>query len=184
MKRRSAGSTGDRQGRFSLVFQDAYLDLLRFVERRVPAEAAEDVVADVFLVAWRRWDAAPGDSSECRAWLFGIARNCLLNARRSQARRDALEVRALVDLAPADDPADATAARVDLAAAWRRLKPGEQEALALVTLDGVTPAQAARVLGVSSTAFRLRLMRARRALRHALHAEASLPTAHRMETIP
>ena len=58
--------------------------------------------------------------------------------------------------------------RVDLAAAWPRLSPVHQEAIALAVLDGLTGPEAALVLGISPTAFRLRLSRARRSLRRHL----------------
>ena len=63
-------------------------DVLRFAQRRVHPSHAEDVVAEAFLVAWRRLDDAPPRSADLRAWLFGITRNHLLNARRGQDRRD------------------------------------------------------------------------------------------------
>ena len=47
---------------------------------------------------------------------------------------------------------------------WKRLSAAEQEALALTVFDDLTSPQAALVLGITSTAYRLRLMRARRAL--------------------
>ncbi len=54
---------------------------------------------------------------------------------------------------------------VDLSRAWRRLSPVHQEALALSTYEELTAGQAAAVLDISPVAFRLRLSRARRALR-------------------
>lgn len=60
---------------------------------------------------------------------------------------------------------DADANRLDLLAAWKRLDPVHAEALALAAWDGLTSAQAGRVLDISAVAFRIRLSRARRALR-------------------
>jgi RNA polymerase sigma-70 factor, ECF subfamily len=57
------------------------------------------------------------------------------------------------------------AQQIDLAAAWNLLSEVHQEALALAVLDELTAPQAAVVLGISPVAFRLRLSRARRALR-------------------
>ena len=75
---------------------------------------------------------------------------------------------------PGADP-DLVATRLDLAAAWRRLTAVHQEALALTAWDGLTSPQAAAVLGISPTAYRLRLSRARRALRAHLHHSPSAP---------
>jgi RNA polymerase sigma-70 factor, ECF subfamily len=161
----------EREQRFREIYDAAYVDLLRFARRRVHPTHAEDVVGDVMLVAWRRLDDVPADSSAARAWLFGVARKTLLNTRRREDRHDAVAVR-LADArrGPAergDDP-DLVARRVDVAAAWPRLSASEQEAIALSVLDGLSGPEAASVLGISPTAFRLRLSRARRALRRLL----------------
>lgn len=86
----TTASTHERQQRFRDVYDAAYLDLLRFVRRRVHPSHAEDVVADVMLVAWRRLDDIPDSRSAARAWLFGVARKTLQNARRREDRHAAV----------------------------------------------------------------------------------------------
>ena len=162
----------DREARFRAIYADAYGDVLRFAKRRVHPSQAEDATADAFLAAWRRLDDAPNKPDDVRAWLFGIARNCLLNTRRGQGRRDALAVRVAettpsATLAGGSD-ADLVARRIDLAAAWRRLSETDQETLSLAVFEDLTSPQAARVLGISPVSYRLRLLRARRALRRRL----------------
>jgi RNA polymerase sigma-70 factor (ECF subfamily) len=162
----------DREARFRALYADAYADVLRFADRRVHRSHAEDVAADAFLVAWRRLDDAPNTPDDVRAWLFGIARHCLLNTLRGQGRRDALAVR-IAETAPSTRLADGldgdpVAQRIDLAAAWRRLSETDQEALSLTVFEDLSSAQAARVLGISPVSYRLRLLRARRALRRQL----------------
>lgn len=156
---------------FRSCYEQVYDDLLRFVQRRAHPSHAEDVVADVFLVAWRRLPDLPRDLDSARAWLFGIAYKTLANSRRGQDRREALTLR-IAETGTHHDPAadpDLVAARLDLASAWRQLPAVHQEALALTAWDGLTSPQAAAVLGISPTAYRLRLSRARRALRAHLH---------------
>lgn len=167
----------DREARFRAFFVQAHPDLLRFAQRRVHPSHAEDVAADAFLVAWRRFEEAPALPGDRRAWLFGIARNCLLNTRRGEQRRTALAVR-IADVGPGEATwtADEIAERVDLARAWQRLDAAQQEVLALTAFDDLTSAEAARVLGTTATGYRLRLMRARRALRHHLDPTGSLLT--------
>lgn len=164
-----------REQRFRALYDAVYVDLLRFVRRRVHPTHAEDVVGEVMLVAWRRLDDVPGDLSASRAWLFGVAHKTLQNARRREGRQDAVAVR-LAETAStsggAGQPPEAIADRVDIAAAWPRLSPVHQEAIALAVLDGLTGPEAALVLGISSAAFRLRLSRARRSLRR--HIEPTL----------
>ncbi|GAA4108954.1 hypothetical protein GCM10022215_03000 [Nocardioides fonticola] len=170
-------SHAEREQRFRAVYDATYLDLLRFLRRRVDAADADDLVADVMLVAWRRLDDVPVDISGARAWLFGVARHTLLNSRRRDDRRDAVAVRLAEVERSAPDGADAhdlVAHRLDLAAAWPRLGAAHQEAIALAVLDGLSAPEAAAVLGIAPTAFRLRLSRARRALRR-LVAETDLP---------
>lgn len=171
----------DREQTFTALYESARPDLVAFVRRRSPdAGAVDDVVAEAFLVVWRRLDDLPRDAGQARAWLFGITRNVLLNAHRGQRRGHALEVRLADPYAVVDSDvlADSVAARVDLARAWRRLAPVHQEALALAVLDGLSSPHAAAVLGVSPVAFRLRLSRARKALRlHLTHQPSPAPAA-------
>jgi RNA polymerase sigma-70 factor, ECF subfamily len=158
----------EREQRFREIYDAAYVDLLRYVRRRVHPTHAEDVVGDVMLVAWRRLDDVPADLSAARAWLFGVARKTLQNTRRRDDRNDAVAVRlAEVGPGPADagELPDLVAYRADIAAAWPLLSALHQEAIALSVLDGLSAPEAASVLGISSTAFRLRLSRARRTLR-------------------
>jgi RNA polymerase sigma-70 factor (ECF subfamily) len=174
----------DPQARFRALYADAYADVLRFAQRRVHRSHAEDVAADAFLVAWRRLDDAPNKPDDVRAWLFGIARHCLLNTLRGQGRREALAVRVAETVPPAGSAdgldADPVAQRIDLAAAWRRLSETDQEALSLTVFEDLTSAQAGRVLGITPVSYRLRLLRARRALRRQLDL-AEFPSCVPME---
>lgn len=169
--RRSSEPCRDREGRFGEVYDSAYTDLVRFVSRRVRPGEAEDVVADVFVVAWRRFEELPSELGEARAWLFGIAYRTLLASNRAECRRRTLTLRLIDDAgigADAGDDADMLTSRLDLLAAWKRLDPVHAEALALAAWDGLTSAQAGHVLDISPVAFRIRLSRARRALRRHL----------------
>lgn len=157
----------DRESTFRALYEEVYPDLLRFVQRRASLACAEDLVADAFLVVWRRLDELPASRDDARAWTYGIARHLLLNSQRAQQRRNALGVR-LADVATspvADADTDGVVSRVDVARAWPRLSEAHQEALALVAFEDLSAAQASAVIGISPGAFRLRLSRARRALR-------------------
>ncbi len=163
-------SQPSREARFRAAYEATYDDLLRFAQRRVDPTHAEDVAADVFLVAWRRLDDLPELISDSRPWLFGVARATILNHRRGSRRREALAVR-LADAAlpvGVDAGDDLAASRLDLAAGWARLSDAEQEAISLTVWEGLDSAQAGVVLGCSATAYRIRLSRARRSLRRHL----------------
>lgn len=154
------------------LYEAVYPDLVKFVQRRTDPDRAEDVVADAFLVVWRRLDDVPHEQDAARAWVFGVTRHILLNERRGEQRRGALGIR-LADTATlphADPEAEAVVNRVDLSSAWRLLSELHQEALSLTIFEGLQAPQAAAVIGISPVAFRLRLSRARRALRlHLAH---------------
>lgn len=179
-------SAAAREARFRAVFEATYADLLRFAQRRVPLGAAEDVTADVFLVAWRRYDDLPAEVADVRPWLFGIARATILNHRRGGRRRDALAVR-LADARGGDlgaDGEDLVASRLDLARGWARLSAADQEVISLAVWEGLGSAEAGIVLGCSATAYRLRLSRARRALRRHLEPAPSATSSRTSATAP
>ncbi|WP_229070009.1 RNA polymerase sigma factor [Actinoplanes sp. DH11] len=156
--------------RFRRLHRETYADLLRFVERRVPADDAEDIVSTVFLTAWRRLGELPEDA---RPWLFAIAHKTMANRTRSWLRRRALDVRLMsVENTTAPDGAAGTAARIDLERAWRTLSVADREVLALVAFDGLTSEQAATVLNCRRSAFAMRLARARSRLQAALEPAA------------
>lgn len=174
-----------RDERFTALYDAAYADLLRFVRRRVHVARAEDVVSDVMLVAWRRLDDVPASLSAARAWLFGVAYKTLQNSRRREDKQAAIAVR-LAEVAQvtagSDQSSDALTDRVEVASAWPLLSAVHQEAIALAVFDGLTAPEAARVLGITPVAFRLRLSRARKALRHHItfaNAENDDLTTHR-----
>ena len=157
----------DRADAFRSLYESSYADLLKFVQRRTEPPNAEDVVAEAFLVVWRRFSDVPAHESDARAWVFGITRNVMLNAQRGEQRRQALGVR-LAEATPdffSTSHADLVSSRIDLGRAWALLSEVHQEALGLAVFENLAAPQAAKVLGISPVAFRLRLTRARRALR-------------------
>lgn len=167
--------------RFNRLYEEHRADLERFVYRRVPPAHVEDVVAETFLTAWRRLDDVPANP---RPWLFGIARNVLLRSIRTAGRWRSLQVRLAAEPeAPTEELAGAVATRTDLGRAWSKLTPGEQEVLALIAWDGLSPTEAAAVLGCQTGTLRMRLMRARRHLLHLLD-RLPAPAPTRSEPLP
>jgi len=140
----------------------------RYVSRHVDAHTAHDVVAETFLVAWRRIDDVP---EAPLPWLLVIAKNTIANTRRSATRRRAMEstLARVAHLAAAEpSPGAVVAEREHVLAALGRLSPRHREAVLLVAWDGLDPAGAAQVLGISPAAFAMRLSRARRQLGRAI----------------
>ena len=147
------------------------------LRRSASREDALDVVAETFAIAWRRRADLPEDAQEVRPWLFGIARRCLANAARSGRRADRLGARLAEAFADAavPDPSTLLEHRAEgrqVREALDQLSPDDRELVSLIAWEGLTPAQAAAALGVSSGAVRVRLHRARTRLRALLSAPA------------
>lgn len=149
-----------RDERFEGLFREHYAAVRGYALRRASREAAQDVVAETFLVAWRRLDDVPGDALP---WLYGVTRRVLANQRRSADRGAALERRLASAEAPAapPDPGDAAGDKELMRLALGQLSERSREALMLVAWHGLTGARAARAAGCSRAAFAVRLHRAR-----------------------
>lgn len=159
--------------RFAALFERTHRPLLAYALRRVsdPADAA-DVVAETYLVAWRRLDDVPAGEA-ARPWLFGVARRVLANLYRGERRRDALAERLRGELTEVVvEPEDGETPAL---AAMRRLPDADQEVLRLVAWEELARDEIALVLGVSRATVRVRLHRARRRLREQMDRMAALP---------
>jgi RNA polymerase sigma-70 factor (ECF subfamily) len=150
---------------FEELYHAHYAALLRYGTRRVGHDAAKDVVAETFLVAWRRPDAVPLEDP--LPWLYATARRVLANHVRAETRRGRLDERVgtvVGDGVVVADHADGVAARADVLRALAELPAGDQEVLMLTEWDGLTAQTAAEVVGCTLSAFKVRLHRARRRL--------------------
>lgn len=169
----------DAEERFRTFYTEHFEALLAYAVRRVsqPADAA-DVVADTFLVAWRRRGSLP-PGEEARLWLYGVARKALANLHRGDRRRDRLGQRLRERLAATDlpDHADDAIERQFVHAALRRLPETDREVLTLTVWEGLAPREIAEVLRISPAAVRQRLTRARARMR-ALTGDDPGPPGH------
>jgi RNA polymerase sigma-70 factor, ECF subfamily len=158
--------------RFEALYREHCGAVRAFVHRRVASAAADDVVSEVFVVAWRRLDQAPPDELP---WLLGIARGVLANQRRGDARRLALRDRLTASVVTGfEHGPDWSGGESEVWRAFGSLSQRDQELLLLVAWDGLDRAQAASVLGVGTAAFSVRLHRARRRLERALAAHRAI----------
>ena len=150
---------------FRDVYFETYRPLLAYARRRVDHATADEVVADTFLTAWRRRDDVP-DGSE-RLWLFGVARNMIRNAARSNRRRQAAHDRLRIANPPEaiDSVADAADDRSTLLrTALGFLSEADREVLMLVAWEELSHAEIGQVLGISANASAIRVHRARKRL--------------------
>jgi RNA polymerase sigma factor (sigma-70 family) len=166
-------SIGTDQAAFSAFYRAHVGEVTRFVTRRVAdPHLAADLTADVFLAAIDAAARYRGSSGGPRTWLFGIARNVIAaEFRRSARERRAESLIAGRRLLEPDD-VERLVAKIDAARQVRRLHEElralpdtERAVLELVAVDGLSVAEAAAALGIRPVTARVRLHRARRALR-------------------
>jgi RNA polymerase sigma-70 factor, ECF subfamily len=162
--------TKTREERFTRLYEEHFEPVRRYVWRRDPAHC-EDVVAETFLVAWRRLDDVPADA---RPWLIGVARNVRLNAHRSARRQDSVLQR-LPETAAPGGPLEAEPVSDAVKQALHTLSESDREVLLLSVWDELDRSQIARVLGTSKSNVSVRLHRARRRFAAALEQESSHP---------
>ncbi|MGY5132899.1 RNA polymerase sigma factor [Streptomyces nigrescens] len=153
---------------FAEAYRAHYWAVSRFVARRLDGQAleVEEVVAEVFSIAWRRRAELPDAPLP---WLYGVARNCLANTVRGLGRyrrllhrlgnHEAAHRRQTVDSPDAERPGSW------VHEALARLSPTDQEVLRLTAWEELTIEELAVTLGCGRSAAAMRLHRARGRLR-------------------
>lgn len=154
------GADGLLVSRFEKIYASAFPAVLGYALRRAAsADDAADVVAETFLVAWRRLNDVPeGDAA--RLWLYGVARRVLANQRRAHRRQHRLTGKLVADLLVAgiqlaSAPLQGAAAHEQgfagfssaeggVAAALARLSSLDREMLRLVAWEGLSPSEVGR----------------------------------------
>jgi RNA polymerase sigma factor (sigma-70 family) len=166
---------------FEDLYRDTRTDLLAYIMRRSrSAEDAADVLAETYLIAWRRFDAIPkGDRA--RLWLFGVARNLLLKRATGLGARRVLVERLAAELARAQPPypSDDDERSAQLRAALAALPERDREIMMLTAWEDLTPKQIAAVLSTPVNVVRVRLHRARRRLKRELSTRPLSATSQR-----
>ena len=165
-KRRQSFAVAVDQERYEELFFRYYPRVRGFLARRLPQEDLDDVLAETFLIVWRRLDDLPPDGPPRTGWMLETARRTMLNHLRSHRRRNALRVRLAASQTPApiEDAADRGvdgSLTEDLEAAFASLGPDDQLILSLVAWDRCSTEELAEVLGCTEGAARTRLSRAR-----------------------
>ena len=160
--------------RYGQLYRDQARAILAYALRRVESsEDAADVVAETFLVAWRRLDEVPvGDGG--RLWLYAVARRVIANLHRAERRRTRLGLRLAASMrTELASRSTATGEGAEVLRAMGELGGDDRELLLLVSWEELSPGEAAKVLGISPLAARSRLHRARRRLRALLEQRES-----------
>ncbi|WP_328732602.1 sigma-70 family RNA polymerase sigma factor [Streptomyces caniferus] len=153
---------------FAEAYRAHYWAVSRFVARRLDGQAheVEEVVAEVFSIAWRRRAELPDAPLP---WLYGVARNCLANTVRGMGRYRRLLHR-LGSLEAAQRRQTVESPDAERPGSWvhealARLAPADQEVLRLTAWEELTVEELAVTLGCGRSAAAMRLHRARGRLR-------------------
>jgi RNA polymerase sigma-70 factor (ECF subfamily) len=166
--------------------------VFRFAVRRCrDPEDVADLVSTVFVEMLSAAPSYDRRKGEVRVWLLGIAARCLADQQRSHYRRSALVSRLRTTPELRGDEHERVEAMLDAS----RLAPCADRALAelteaeralflLVAHDGLKVADAARSLGLTPVAGRMRLARARRKLRAAIEQGGRVARRHDNELRP
>lgn len=152
---------------FAAFFRANYSLVVSVAERRVDSRHdAEEIATEAFRVAWEHHQ---NGEKLTVAWLYGVVRNLVGNEYRSRQRRAALYERIGQELPrhPVmwDEP------HAHLRDAVERLPEDQREILIMTYWDELTAPEIAGVLGLSPTAVRSRVLRARRLLKSILSDE-------------
>ncbi|MEV4621055.1 RNA polymerase sigma factor [Asanoa sp. NPDC049573] len=161
----------DAGRRFTAIYYEHHAQVYAYAVNRAGRDFADDVVGETFLIAWRKLASVPPAAP--LPWLLGVARNVVRRRYHAEARQTALakEMRAWVDDAE-HDVADGVTEKAAMLAALASLGDDDRELLTLVAWHGLSPREAARVIGCSTATYSVRLHRARKRLQQALSAPA------------
>ena len=159
---------------FERAFETEFPALHRYLHRRVGAAAADDLAAETFAVAFRRWSRFD-QARPVRPWLYGIAGNLVSHHWRAERRKLRAYARTGVDpvLVPdgdAVDRLDAQALERTLAAGLADLRPQDREILLLHAWAELSDHEIAEALSLPLGTVKSRLHRARARLRNRLGA--------------
>jgi RNA polymerase sigma factor (sigma-70 family) len=158
---------------FAELYDRHVRQIHRYVTRRLGDSAADDVVGETFLAAFRRRRRYDLGRADARPWLYGIAANLIGKHRRAEIRMLRALARTGADPVAesyadgVDARVSAAAAKRDLAAGLASLAAGDREVLLLIAWADLTYDEVAVALGIPVGTVRSRLHRARRKVRDA-----------------
>ena len=157
--------------RFTAMYDAHHGQVYGYAVDRAGARWAEEIASETFLVAWRKFAEVPDPAL---SWLLGVARNLAREQYRLTARDQSIEAELSASFAAGEstsaDPADVVTERDTVLTALAELSQDDRELLTLVLWHGVSPREAASVIGCSTPTYFVRLHRARRRLEQILKA--------------
>jgi RNA polymerase sigma factor (sigma-70 family) len=163
--------------RFASIFERHFPAIHHYLARRVGEDLADDLSAQVFLVAFERRGIVRAGTTSVRPWLYGIATNLVRNNRRAERRLLAAMGRLSGgrDVLPVTEGAASAGDLAQLARALAALNQAQRDALLLHAWEGLSHSEIASSLGVPAGTVASRIARARRHLRQVLGGTGSAP---------
>jgi RNA polymerase sigma-70 factor (ECF subfamily) len=159
---------------FSTIFDRHAPHIHRYLARRLGVPAADDLLAETFLAAFRRRDRFDTTHPDARPWLYGIATRIVGQHRRNEEREYRLRqayVPATSEASHANRVTTAVAAqslRRPLLEALAGLSAGDRDVVLLIAWEELRYEEVAAALSIPVGTVRSRLNRARRLLRERL----------------
>jgi RNA polymerase sigma-70 factor, ECF subfamily len=127
---------------------------------------AEELVQEVFTRVWRHAESFDPERASFRTWLYGIARNAIIDLKRRQSVRPALAAHVdTEEQGAADDSFESALLRWQVGAALERLTPEHRQVIRLAHFQGLTLREISERTGIplgtvkSRTSYALRGMR-------------------------
>jgi RNA polymerase sigma-70 factor (ECF subfamily) len=130
---------------------------------------AEELVQEVFTRVWRHAGSYDSGKASFRTWLYGIARNAIIDLKRRQAVRPALAAHPETEEQGAtDDSFERALLRWQVSAALERLTPEHRQVIRLAHFQGLTLREISERTGIPLGTVKSRTSYALRGLRLAL----------------
>jgi RNA polymerase sigma factor (sigma-70 family) len=180
MRAQREKGAGPAAGDFADVYERYFADIHHYIAGRLGRDVADDIAADTFVIALRKYGGFDAGRGPARAWLYGIATNLVAQHRRTEQRR----YRALARAGPervTDGHEDRVVSRVAaevmlprLAAALARLSQKERDVLLLVAVADLSHQEVCQALGIPYGTVGSRLNRARSKIRATLDREGQI----------
>jgi RNA polymerase sigma-70 factor, ECF subfamily len=178
--------------RFTALYDEHHRRVYAYAVSKAGRQIADEIVGEVFLVAWRRLADVPESAlpEPMLPWLLAVARNVAIGQFRLAARQQSLaaELRAWSSgaglAAPVTgDVADQVSERQAALRALAALSEADRELLTLVAWHGLSAREAATVVGCSTATFFVRLHRARNRLEQAMEGPPGVAPAGGQGTV-
>lgn len=163
----AAVADGDRDALRRLYERHAPWLTLRLQRRCGDADAVDDALQDTFVSIWRRPQGYAG-RGEVAAWIWGIAIRRLIDGLRRRPQRLFPSLAREEHEPSAEERVLLGIEHGHVGGALNSLSPELRAVVQATILDGLTTAEAGRLLGIPSGTVKTRMMRARAQMREAL----------------